>query len=113
MHLVVNKVVQLEEVHNADRDVFVKFFAGASVDKGRFAVGGKAGFFKGGSDVVLMSAVKDGSHNLPAELTAGKAEVNLKNLTDVHTRGNAEGVKHNVKRSAVLKEGHILLRKNS
>ena len=50
---------------------------------------------------------------MPAKLCGGSAEVNLKHLTDVHTGRNAKGVKENIQRSAVRKERHIFLRKNS
>lgn len=39
--------------------------------------------------------------------------MDLKHLPDVHSRGNAEGVKNDIERLAVFKEGHILLRKNA
>ena len=60
-----------------------------------------------------MCTVEYGSHDSPAEMLSGKSEVNLKNLTDIHSGRNAQRVKNDVKRCTVLKERHILLRKNT
>ena len=60
-----------------------------------------------------MRTVKYRRCDFLTELAVSKAEMNLKHLTDVHSGGYAEGVKKNVKRSTVIKERHILLRKYS
>src|SRR5713101_5025929 len=45
-----------------------------------------------------------------AELLGGPAEVRLENLSDVHTRRNAERVENDLDRSAVRHVGHVFLR---
>ncbi len=60
-----------------------------------------------------MCAVKYRSGNLLSELSVSKAEMHLKNLSDVHSGRNAQRVKNYIKRSTVVKERHILLRKYS
>src|SRR5712692_2259327 len=44
-----------------------------------------------------------------AEFLGGPAEMRLEDLTDVHTRRNAERVEHNLDRSAVRHIGHVFL----
>ncbi len=69
--------------------------------------------FKRFRDLGLLCAVENRSHDLPSEFRRGSSEMDFKHLTDVHSGRNAERVKHDVERSSVFKERHILLRKNS
>ena len=64
-------------------------------------------------DVVLVRAVKDRGTHIEAEHFGREREVNLLDLTDVHTRRNAERVQHDIQRAAVRQEGHILHRKHA
>ena len=48
-----------------------------------------------------------------AQCLGGVSQMNLENLSDVHTGRNAQGVKAYVKGCTVGQEGHILLRKDS
>ena len=64
-------------------------------------------------DVIFVSTVKDRRHNLPAKCLSGITEVNLKNLTDIHTRRNAQWVKNYIERSTVWEEWHIFNREYS
>ena len=52
-------------------------------------------------DVLLGRAVKYGGHYLPAELSRGKSEVDLKDLTDIHSGRNAQRVQHDFKRRTI------------
>ena len=64
-------------------------------------------------DVVLVRAVKDRGAHVEAEHLGSEREVNLLDLSNVHTRRHAERVQHNVERAAVRQEGHILDRKHA
>ena len=50
-----------------------------------------------------MNSTRDAA----AEFLGSPAEVRLENLTDVHTRGNAERIEHDLHRSAVGQIGHV------
>ena len=113
MNLIVNKVKQLEVVHDTDRYGVIKLASGASVSKDRLTVLTNTELLEHFLDISFVCAVEYGSHNSPAEMLCGKSEVDLKNLTDIHSGRNTQRVKNDIKRSAVLKEGHILLRKNT
>ena len=47
---------------------------------------------------------------MPAQRLGRAAQVNFKHLTDVHSGRNAQGVQHDLQRSTVGQERHILLR---
>ena len=113
MNLIVNKVEQLEVIHDADGDGIVKLSAGASVVKHRLTVLSESRLLERFADIFLVRAVKDGGLYLVAQMLRGKAEMHLEHLTDIHSGGNAQGVEHDIERRAVRKEGHILLRKYS
>src|SRR4029079_15100643 len=49
---------------------------------------------------------------LPNEEGGAPSEVRFENLTDVHTRGNAERIEDDVDRAAVLEVRHVLLGKD-
>lgn len=135
--LIVNKVMELKIIHDADGYGVIKLPAGSAVGKDGLAVHAELRHLGGVEfnalllglllslfhsaavclrkclgDILLMGAVEYGGHYLVAERSCGKAEVNLENLTDIHSAGNAEGIKNYIKRCAVGQEGHILLRKD-
>ena len=64
-------------------------------------------------DILLVSAVEYGSHDLPAKRFTSVAEMDLEHLTDVHTGRYAQGVQNDIQRSTVGQEGHILDRQNA
>ena len=104
-------MVQLKEVDPADGYVVIKFFAGAAVVQDALAVLAQAGLTQGIADGGFVCAVEDRRCDLPAECLSRIAEVDLENLTDIHTGRNAQGVKDYIKRSAVGQIRHILTRK--
>src|SRR5699024_2472418 len=91
MDLVVDKVVQLEEVDVADGYVVIELRAGTAVVKDALAVLAQAGQAQGLADGGLVCAVEDGRGDLPAQGLGGVAQVDLQDLTDVHTRRHAQG----------------------
>ena len=113
MDLLVNEVMELEVVHVSDGYGVVEGLARSAVDEGGLAVLTVARVLERLEDIAFVSAVEYGSHNLPAERLCGVAEVNLENLTDVHTGRYAEGVEYDVERGAVGQEGHILHGQNA
>ena len=113
MDFIVNEVMQLEVVHISDCNRVVEVFASSAVLKPCLAVLTEPCLLERLENVRFVSAVKYRRHNMPAKSLSGISEVNLKHLSDVHTRRNAERVKNNVKRSTVRQERHILNRKNS
>ena len=113
MDLIVNKVEQLEVIHDANGDGVIELSAGTSVVEYRLAVLSESRLLERFADILLVRAVKDGGLYLVAQMLRGKAEMHLEHLTDIHSGGNAQGVEHDIERRAVRKEGHILLRKYS
>ena len=71
------------------------------------------GGIKGVADVILTGRVKDGGHHLDAAGLGCIAQVDLQNLTDVHTGRNAQGVQHDVQLGAVGQVRHIFLGQNA
>ena len=111
--LIVDQVVELEEVDPAHRDVVIELFAGTAVIHDALAVLAETGLLERLADGQLVGAVEDRRCHLPAEGLGRIAEVNLEDLADVHTRGNAQGVQDDVQRRAVGQIGHILTRENA
>ena len=60
-----------------------------------------------------MGAVKYRGHDLPAQSLGGHTQVNLQYLSDVHTGRYAQRIEHDVQRSAIRQERHILLRQDA
>ena len=137
MDLIVNKVMELEVIHDTHGYGVIERLAGTAVVKHGlavddlqlrftgFGVGDLAGLltvniFTGEyvtphtrhlhafENVLLVRTVENGGHDLPAELACGNAEVDLKHLTDVHSGRNAQRVKNDIKGSSVGQERHIL-----
>ena len=56
-----------------------------------------------------MSTIEDRSSELHTEFGSCRTEDGFENLTDVHTRWHTQRVEHDIHRSTVLEEWHILL----
>ena len=65
------------------------------------------------ADILLVRTVEYRCCDLPAERLGYVAEVYLEHLSDVHSGRYAQRVQHDVKRSTVRQERHILLTENS
>ena len=118
MYLVVYEVMQLEVVHISHRRAVFKRLARSSVVKLYLAVNltvliYKSALLEQSLYILLVRAVENGGCDLPVKHMGDKSEVNFENLTYIHTRGNAEGVEHDLKRRAVRHERHILFGKHS
>ena len=85
MDLIVNEVVKLQIIHNADGNGVIKRLTRTSVIKDRLAVFGQTCLLQAFFDIRFVCTVKDRCHDLPAEVLGGDAEVHFQNLTDVHT----------------------------
>src|SRR6185369_1728183 len=59
-------------------------------------------------EVLLLIVGVDGLADPLAETGAGPAEMRLQNLADVHARGHAERIEHDVGVGTVLEERHVL-----
>ncbi len=59
MHLVVNQVMQLQEVHVADRDLALKGFAGTTIEQGHLAGGRHTGKSEHGLDFLFFGTVEN------------------------------------------------------
>ena len=113
MDLIVNKVVQLEEVDPADGDVVVELLAGTAVVHDALAVLAETCLTQSLADGGLVCAVEGRGGDLPAQSLSRVAEVNFKNLTDIHTGRNAQRVQNDVQRGAVGQVRHILTRQDA
>ena len=113
MDFFINEVMELEVVHITYCYRVIETLACTAVNKPCLTVLAVTCVFKTLENVLLMSAVKYRSHNLPAKRFCGITEVNLKNLTDVHTRRYAQGLQYNNQRATVRQERHIFHWENS
>ncbi len=59
MDLVVDQMVQLEHIHDADRDLLLERFAGTAVIQGHLPVVRHAGPLQFGPDLALVNPFKD------------------------------------------------------
>src|SRR5437870_6794401 len=110
--LVLDKVVQLQHVHVADRDRLLELLAGAAVAEVDLPVLGKVGFLEQLFDRSLARAVEDRRRDVDAEGLRRPAEMRLENLPDVHPARHPERVEDDVDGRAVRKERHVLDRKD-
>src|SRR5690606_21118393 len=136
--LVVHEVVQLEDVHVADRDRVRVRLAGTTVDQVRLAVGAhdrlarragqrrteqaadlvlfrtvehRGGDGGAGGDLAVLLGDVDGPLGVALDLPAllgDPAEVDLEHLTEVHSTGDTHRVEEHVERRTVLEERHVL-----
>ena len=113
MDLIVNQVVQHQEVHNTNGDGVIELETCAAVGQNGLTVFTVAGFFERFADIRFMRAVENRCCNLLAELSVSKAQVHFKNLSDIHTGRNAQGIEHDIQRCTVIQERHIFLRQNA
>ncbi len=110
MDLVVHQMVELQIVHDAHGDPVFKGFARAAVIEHGLAVLVHPGHAQAFLDVRLSGAVEHRGGDVPAELSAGRAQVHFQHLADVHARRHAQGVQNDLQRHAAREEGHILFR---
>ena len=92
MHLIGNKVVQLEEIDVTHRDFLCKWLARPTVKEdaltGLFTAFGKFGLTKHFKDFFLCCTIKYRRFHPFTEFMARPSEMNFQDLTDVHSRGH-------------------------
>ena len=110
MDLIVDQVMELEIVHDADSYGVVERLARSAVVKCCLAGERDARHFLEFGDIGFVGAVENGRHDLDAELPCRVAEVYFKHLTDVHTRRNAQRIENYIERSTVREERHVFRR---
>ena len=71
------------------------------------------GQLQGILDVDLVGSVKYRRGNIEAQRLCRKAQMNLQHLPDIHTGGHAQRVQHDIQRTSVRQERHILHRKHA
>jgi len=106
-------MVELEEVDPAHGDVVIEALAGASVVEHAFAVLADAGLLEGAADSGFVGAVEDGRGDSPAQSLGCIAQMDLQDLSDIHTGRDAQGVQDYVQRSAVRQIRHIFTGKDA
>ena len=108
MHLVINQVVQLEDMHVADRHLTLEGFAGATVEQLDLPVAGQPGQLQHGLDFRLVGAVEHrGGKGYTALQVAGKFDDFLLGKTvDVHAA--PRGVVDLVQKLANFRGGGLL-----
>ena len=116
MHLVGNEVVQFEEVNVSHRDFLPEGFAGSAIVKdafpGLFTAFRQVRLRELRKDFRLGCTVENGRLDIDAQCMACPAEVNLQDLSDVHTRWHAERVQHDIYRCSIGQVRHIFSRQN-
>ena len=85
MDLIINKVVELQVVHDTNGNSVIERLTCTSVTKNDLAVLVHACFLEALTDILLVCAVEYRGHYLPAKLSCSHTEMNFKHLTDVHT----------------------------
>ena len=70
------------------------------------------GKFQGILDILFIRAVKYRRRDVESECHRRKAQMDLKDLSDVHTARNAQRIQNDIKRAAVRQERHILDRED-
>src|SRR6056297_846123 len=112
MDLVVDQVVKFQHVDVAHRRLLLHRFAGSAVDQTHLAVGGKSGIGQTLVDFRFGRPVEHRRDGLKAHLGTGPTEVSFQDLADVHSRGNAQRVEHDLNRRPVGQERHVFDRQN-
>src|ERR1035437_2385106 len=110
--LVLDKVVELEHVDIADRDVTVESLARSPVAERDFAVLGQTGQAQFLADLLLRGTVEYGRGGLQATLVERPTEVCLEDLADVHSTRHTEWIEDDVDRRAVGQVRHVLHRQD-
>jgi len=109
VHLVLDHVAELKHIDDAYGGRLVKAVACAAVVEVGLAETWQTGLVGPFVKVVERSAVEDRCREFLAQLAAGPSEYGLEDLSEVHTRGHAQRVKHDIDRSAVGEERHVFL----
>ncbi len=109
VHLVLDHVTELKHVDHTNGCGLVETVTCTTVVEVSLTVAGKTGLVSPFVQVVERGTVENRSGELLAELTTGPTENSLENLTEVHTRRHTQRVQHDIYRSTILKERHILL----
>src|SRR5688500_14210615 len=113
VNLVVHQVRELQHVDVADGDILLERHAGHTVEEVRLAALRQTGLVEPALDLGLRRAVEDGRGEVETKRVRSPAEVRFENLTDVHTRRNAERIQHDFHRRAVRQVRHVFLGKNA
>ena len=108
MHLVFYHVAELQEVGHTDGSRLVELLAGLTIIYIGRAEAGQTCLVGPLGEVVELGTVEDRSGKLDTELLTGSTEDGFEDLTEVHTRGHTHRVEHQVYRTSVLEERHIL-----
>src|SRR3954471_11182706 len=108
VNLVVDQVRELEHVDETDADLLLEFLAGHAVEEIGLAVVRQPRGLELQLDLRLHRAVEHGRREVETERASGPAEVRFEDLTDVHTRRNAERVEHDLHRRAIRHVRHVL-----
>ena len=135
VNLVVDEVVELQDVHEANRGALMERLASATVVELDLAVRRHpceefarlarvlptllkvadalldvlVRFVDRREDLVLVCTIEDRRGRLEAKHLRRPTKVDFENLTDVHAARHAERIEENVDRSAVFHERHVFL----
>ena len=110
--LVFHHVVQFHDVHEAHGDILLKRFASSAVIELHLAVPIVASLFKFVADFRHRRPEKRRRYRLVVKRVRRKPQMELKNLSQVHTGRNTQGGKHHINRRAVREIRHVFNRKN-
>ena len=113
MDLVVDQVHQLEVVHVPNGDRVVEWTPRAAIAQHKFTAAIKASLFEHVADVLLAGAVERTRCKMQAKRLRSHTEVDLEDLSDVHTARYAEWVQHDINRRAIWQEWHIAFRQHA
>ena len=95
------------------RDLLLELLAGHAVVERGLAVIRQAGGLELRLDLRLRRAVEYRRGEVETERASGPPEVRLEDLSDVHTRRNAERVENDLDRRAVRHVRHVLFRQDA
>src|ERR1035437_5882083 len=112
MNLVRHQVAELHHVNVPDDDLLIKRLARPAIDKIRLGVFWQLRFLEVSTNVLFLDAIEYRRSELQAEQSCRPTKVRLQYLPDVHARGDAQRVQHDVHRCSVRQEGHVFLRHN-
>ncbi len=138
MDLVINKVMQLQQVHEPNSRALLERLACPSVVQlnlsTRRHLSKKLAMMRPGAlffalrpaittvlvrliksrvDFSLGTPVKHRGDRLESENLSRPTKVRLKNLTNIHTRRNTKRVEHDIDRSPVIHKRHVFLRNHA
>ena len=113
MHFIVNQVVQLNHIHNADKDVVFERFAGFPVIQRDFRTFGKSGRLQFAADLFVRRRLEDRSRIPLFQFQPGPTQLGFQQLPQIHTRRNAQRIETDVQRRTVGHIRHLLHRQNA